>query len=167
MQVLTSYSNGEKGGPESTQNLQRRAGGYRANYHRLHQLYRAARRKNGGNQDLCHSQPETIFFFLRQGTKEQATERKSQASRVKNVWDRSRTLNQKSQTETTLVFSVRQYGRRDRLLLCRGASGSAQVTHKVLDGCLEGIDASISCLLARRMSSERRGEIILSLAGNR
>ena len=29
----------------------------------------------------------------------------------------------------------------------------------MLDGCLEDIDASISCLLARRISSERRGEI--------
>ena len=32
--------------------------------------------------------------------------------------------------------------------------------HKVLDGCVEDIVASISCLLARRMSSERRGEKI-------
>ena len=56
-------------------------------------------------------------------------------------------------------LSVGQYGPRDRLLLCRGASGSGH-SHKVLDGCLEHINASISCLFAGRMSSERRRERI-------
>ena len=66
------------------------------------------------------------------------------------------------------MSSVGQYGPRGRLLLCRGASGSAdQVTQdKVPEGCLEHIVGSISCLLTRRVPSERRGEIILIQEGD-
>ena len=45
--------------------------------------------------------------------------------------------------------------------LCSGHS------HKVLDECLEDVVASITCLFARRMSSERRGEIIPIKAGDK
>ena len=63
---------------------------------------------------------------------------------------------------TTLVLSVEQCRPGGRLLLCRGASGSAhQVTHTRYLTDARNIFASISCLLAHRMSSERRGERIL------
>ena len=69
----------------------------------------------------------------------------------KREWNLSRTEHLKRQAETTPVSSVRQSMdlARDRLLLCRGASGSAQAhSHNVLDGCLEDIVlGSVACLL--------------------
>ena len=48
-----------------------------------------------------------------------------------------------------LVLSVRHYGPWERLIPCRGASGSDQVTStKCLADASEGINASIRCLLA-------------------
>ena len=66
-----------------------------------------------------------------------------------------------------VVLSVRQYGPRDRLLLCTCASGSAQVTstNKVLDGCLERCSCLLSCLLARCLVNEGARQSLL-LAGD-
>ena len=48
------------------------------------------------------------------------------------------------------MLCVGQYEPRDRLLLCRGASGSAQITYtRSLTGAWKDVVASISCLLAR------------------
>ena len=52
-------------------------------------------------------------------------------------------------------LSVGQYGPRDRLLLCRGASGSAQVTHtRCLTGAWRRVVVSIDCLLAGCLLNE-------------
>ena len=59
-----------------------------------------------------------------------------------------------------------QYGPRYRLLLCRGASGSVEVTHTRCLTDTWSIGARVSCLLARRMPSEQRGERILIWAGD-
>ena len=88
----------------------------------LHSCTSRTARRHGRSAAIKLS---TIFTLKHketpQGTKEMATERKRQTSRLKKHFrDRSRTENQKRQDETTPVLSVGQNGPRDRLLLCRG-----------------------------------------------